>query len=75
MARILIVDDDEMDRLMERSMLDGLGHTLLFASDGDTALSVYQKQEVDLVIGYLVYHELDITVVHKYAITWFYHPR
>jgi len=59
MARILIVDDDEMDRLMERSMLDGLGHTLLFASDGDTALSVYQKQKVDLVITDLAMPELN----------------
>ncbi len=59
MARILIVDDDEMERLMERSMLDGLGHTLLFASDGDVALSIYQKQEVDLVITDLAMPELN----------------
>lgn len=59
MARILIVDDDEMDRLMERSMLDGLGHTLLFASDGDVALSVYRKEEVDLVITDLAMPELN----------------
>ena len=59
MARILIVDDDEMDRLMERSILDGLGHTLLFASDGDVALSVYQKEDVDLVITDLAMPELN----------------
>ena len=34
MAKILIVDDDEMERLLERHILEGLGHTLLFASDG-----------------------------------------
>ena len=33
MATILIVDDDEMDRVMERYMLDGTGHTLLFAAE------------------------------------------
>ncbi len=59
MARILIVDDEEMDRVMERSMLDGLGHTLLFASDGDVALSVYEKEEVDLVITDLAMPELN----------------
>ncbi len=59
MARILIVDDDEMDRLMERSLLDGLGHTLLFASDGDVALSVYQKEDVDLVITDLAMPQLN----------------
>ena len=58
-ARILIVDDDEMDRLMERSILDGMGHTLLFASDGDVALSVYRKEEVDLVITDLAMPELN----------------
>ena len=59
MARILIVDDDEMDRVMERSMLDGLGHTLMFASDGDAALSVYEKEEPDLVITDLAMPELN----------------
>ena len=59
MARILIVDDDEMDRVMERSMLDGLGHTLMFASDGDAALSVYEKEDPDLVITDLAMPELN----------------
>ena len=59
MATILIVDDEEMDRVMERSMLDGLGHTFLFASDGDIAVSVYQKEEVDLVITDLAMPELN----------------
>ena len=59
MAKILIVDDEEMDRVMERSMLDGLGHTLLFASDGEVALSLYQKEEPDLVITDLAMPELN----------------
>ena len=59
MARILIVDDEEMERVMERSMLEGLGHTLMFASDGDVALKVYQKEEVDLVITDLAMPELN----------------
>ncbi len=59
MARILIVDDEEMERVLERYMLEGEGHTLLFASDGEVALSVYQKEEPDLVITDLAMPELN----------------
>jgi DNA-binding NtrC family response regulator len=59
MARILIVDDDEMDRVIERSMLDDLGHTLMFAGSGETALTLYRREEVDLVITDLAMPELN----------------
>jgi CheY-like chemotaxis protein len=59
MAKILIVDDDEMERLLERHILEGLGHTLLFASDGDSALSVFKRGEIDLVITDLAMPELN----------------
>ena len=50
MARILVVDDEEMDRVLERSILEEAGHELLFANDGDHALRVYREERVDLVI-------------------------
>ena len=50
MARILVVDDEEMDRTLGRSILEDAGHQLLFASDGSAALRIYRSQEVDLVI-------------------------
>lgn len=50
MARILIVDDDEMDRLFERTILQDAGHDLLFASDGEAALRLYRENDVDLVV-------------------------
>lgn len=50
MARILIVDDEEQDRVLERSILEDAGHELLFASDGQAALQLYREEEVDLVI-------------------------
>jgi CheY-like chemotaxis protein len=50
MARILIVDDEESDRLFERSVLSDAGHALYFAADGDVALKVYREHAVDLVI-------------------------
>ena len=34
MARILIVDDDDMERVLERTFLEKLGHHLHFARDG-----------------------------------------
>lgn len=50
MARILIVDDDESDRLFERAILQDEGHTLLFAKDGDAALKAYSESDIDLVV-------------------------
>ena len=38
MARILIVDDEEMDRVLERTILEKAGHELLYAGDGHVAL-------------------------------------
>lgn len=50
MARILIVDDDESDRLFERSILEDAGHTLYFAPDGAVALQIYREHAIDVVI-------------------------
>ncbi len=50
MAHILIVDDEEMDRLLGRAVLEDSGHQLLFAPDGELALQAYRKNDIDLVI-------------------------
>jgi CheY-like chemotaxis protein len=50
MGRILIVDDEESDRLLERSILERAGHTLFFASDGEAALEAYRTHVIELVI-------------------------
>ena len=50
MARILIVDDDESDRLFERAILEDAGHTLFFASDGEAALRAYRQHRIEIVI-------------------------
>lgn len=54
MARILIVDDEEMGRLLGRAALEDAGHQLLFAPNGDAALQAYQNNDIDLVITDLV---------------------
>lgn len=50
MALILIVDDEEMERVLERTILEGAGHHLLFASDGDAALRICWTEPIELVI-------------------------
>jgi len=50
MARILVVDDEEMDRVLVRAILESAGHELLFASDGDGALKLLREEQLDLVI-------------------------
>lgn len=57
MARILIADDEEMDRVFLDSVLSPPGHTLLFARDGESALAAYREQEVDVVLADLVMPE------------------
>lgn len=50
MANVLIVDDDESDRLLMRSMLSGQGHELYFASNGEEAMKIYLRHPIDVVV-------------------------
>lgn len=50
MARILIVDDEEGDRLIQRSILDATGHELFFAATGEEAVKAYFRKEIDIVV-------------------------
>lgn len=50
MARILIVDDDHSDRLLQQSILEGAGHTTFTAKDGAEALVKYGKLGIELVV-------------------------
>lgn len=50
MARILVVDDEELDRVLIRSILEPEGHHLLFAGDGQAAQKTCRETEVDVVI-------------------------
>lgn len=50
MARILIVDDEESDRLMARSILESAGHEIFMAEDGQQALSVFGGIAIDVVV-------------------------
>ena len=59
MARILIADDEEMDRVFLDSVLGPAGHELFFAPEGQSALTSYRTHEIDVVIADLVMPELN----------------
>ena len=50
MANILIVDDEEMDRLLGRRIVEDAGHTPFFAHDGVAALKIYEENDIAVVI-------------------------
>jgi CheY-like chemotaxis protein len=50
MATILFVDDDEMERYFAREVLEPRGHRVLYAGDGETALRVFDQEDVDVVV-------------------------
>lgn len=49
-ARILVVDDEESLRRLLRRTLEGSGHQVTEAGDGQTALEVLKDSPADLVI-------------------------
>ena len=50
MARILIVDDEESDRLLEQEILEQVGHETFFAADGEEAIREYLARGIDIVV-------------------------
>lgn len=50
MARILVIDDDELVRSTVRAMLESGGHETVLAVDGEDGLRQFQKRAFDLVL-------------------------
>lgn len=50
MARLLIVDDEETDLLVLRTILERADHEVLYASDGEEALAELERNDVEVVI-------------------------
>ena len=59
MAKILIVDWEEEERVYLWSVLEDAGHDLLFAAHGEAALEVWRGKDLDLVITELYLPELN----------------
>lgn len=54
MARILLIDDDDLVRDILRLMLENRGHTIIEARDGAEGLDLFRPAAPDLVITDLV---------------------
>ena len=54
MARILVVDDDELSRSIVRDLLGGFGHQVVEAKNSEEGMKCFQQFEVDLVISDLL---------------------
>lgn len=50
MARLLVVDDDEADRLVLKTILERADHEVFLAQDGREALSLYDGKGIEVVI-------------------------
>ena len=50
MARILVVDDEEMERVVEKAILESAAHELFFASNGEDALARLKETSIELII-------------------------
>ncbi len=50
MSKILVVDDAEFMRMRYRKLLAGEGYEVIEAADGREAISVYERENPDLVL-------------------------
>jgi CheY-like chemotaxis protein len=57
MARILLIEDDEVVRTVLRRMLEQAGHTAIEAGDGKEGLALFRQAGADLVITDIVMPE------------------
>lgn len=63
MARVLIVDDEEADRLLAQAILARAGHETYFAFDGEDALRQYALRDIDVVVT-----DLQMPEVHGFEL-------
>ncbi len=59
MVHILVVDDDKNTRVFFRALLEGAGYTVSTAENGENALEVMQKTNVDLVVLDIMMPKMD----------------
>ena len=59
MATILIIDDEEMMRVLLRSTLNGAGYGVVEAANGRQGLELYRRRPTDLVITDIAMPEMN----------------
>ncbi len=50
MERVLIVDDDQSDRIIHGNIIEGTGREVYFAPDGGQALRICARKSIDVVV-------------------------
>ena len=48
--RVLVAEDNEVNRMVMEAILSGLGHAVAFAEDGEQAVSLATEQHWDIVL-------------------------
>ena len=59
MAKILVVDDSKMSRRMLRTILEGIGHEIVEAANGEEGVKLYKEISPDAVTMDITMPELD----------------
>ncbi len=59
MARVLIVEDEPTERVILGSIVEGMGHEVYFASDGEQAFKTYMRMSIDVVVTDLLMPNVD----------------
>lgn len=59
MATILIIDDDDLIRVLLRSALEAAGYEVMEAANGRQGLDLYRQRPMDLVITDIVMPEMN----------------
>ena len=59
MARVLVVEDEQTDRLILAGIVEGMGHEVYFASDGEQAFKTYMRMSIDVVVTDLLMPNVD----------------
>ena len=59
MARVLIVEDEQTDRVLMAHIVEEMGHDVYFASDGEQAFKTYMRRSIDVVVTDLLMPNVD----------------
>lgn len=66
--KILIVDDNADNQYMLRSLLEGNGHTVIEASEGEEALNKLKEEPIDLIIS-----DILMPIMDGFTLCWEVH--
>jgi CheY-like chemotaxis protein len=70
LARLLVVDDEEADRVVMKTILERAGHEVFLAQDGREALDLYEGKDIQIVITDLQMYDVHglelITIIRDF---------